>query len=61
MSSRSRLKRLFKEDQSEFSHMYATWALNHNGWSKQKKMNRRKNKRSDNNRFRKELEKEDNE
>lgn len=27
--------------QSEFSHRYACWANNHNGWSKMKKMNRR--------------------
>ena len=27
--------------QSEFSHRYATWACNHNGWRKMKKANRR--------------------
>lgn len=31
--------------QSEFSHRYACWANNHNGWSKMKKMNRRLAKR----------------
>ncbi|WP_332653139.1 hypothetical protein [Chryseobacterium sp.] len=27
--------------QSEFSHQYACWANNHNGWSKMKKLNSR--------------------
>lgn len=27
--------------QSEFSHRYACWANNHNGWSKMKKLNRK--------------------
>lgn len=27
--------------QSEFSHCYATWAANHCGWSKMKKVNRK--------------------
>ena len=27
--------------QSEFSHRYACWANNHNGWSKMKKKNRK--------------------
>ena len=31
--------------QSEFSHQCATWALNHNGWAKMKKQNRRLAKR----------------
>ena len=31
--------------QSEFSHKYACWANNHNGWAKLKKMNRRLAKR----------------
>ena len=47
MSARSRLKKMFKDGQSEFSHRYATWANNHNGWSKQKKMNRRTAKHID--------------
>lgn len=34
-------KGLFKSWQSEFSHQYASWASNHNGWSKMKKQNRR--------------------
>ena len=38
---RNELKRLFKRDQSEFDHKYACWASNHNGWSKQKKLNRK--------------------
>lgn len=36
-----KLKLLSKRYQSEFSHKYACWANNHNGWSKQKKQNRR--------------------
>ena len=31
--------------QSEFSHRYACWANNHNGWAKMKKKNRRLAKR----------------
>lgn len=31
--------------QSEFSHRYACWANNHNGWSKMKKANKRIAKR----------------
>lgn len=31
--------------QSEFSHRWACWANNHNGWAKLKKMNRRLAKR----------------
>ena len=58
MSARSRLKKMFKDGQSEFSHRYTTWANNHNGWSKQKKMNRRTAKHSDNNKFQKELDDE---
>ena len=38
---RSELKRLAKKEQSEFSHQYVCWSLNHNGWSKQKKLNRK--------------------
>ena len=35
------LKRLSKQCQSEFDHKYACWALNHQGWSKMKKLNRK--------------------
>ena len=38
---RNELKRLSKHYQSEFDHKYACWANNHNGWSKQKKLNRK--------------------
>lgn len=38
---RSELKRIAKKYQSEFSHQCACWAINHNGWSKQKKLNRK--------------------
>ena len=31
--------------QSEFSHKYACWANNHNGWAKMKKFNKRLAKR----------------
>lgn len=31
--------------QSEFSHRYACWANNHNGWAKMKKFNKRLAKR----------------
>ena len=43
MSSRSDLKRLTEEDR--FSRWFATWASNHGGWRKAKKMNRRLAKR----------------
>ena len=39
--------------QSEFSHRYACWALNHMGWAKMKKANRRLAKR----RLKREMEK----
>ena len=38
---RSQLKHLSKKAQSEYSLKYATWANNHRGKSKQKKMNKR--------------------
>ena len=38
---RNELKKLAKQDQSEFDHKYACWANNHNGWSKMKKLNRK--------------------
>lgn len=38
---KDKLKLLSKQYQSEFSHKYACWAKNHNGWSKQKNQNRR--------------------
>lgn len=31
--------------QSEFSHRYAAWAINHRGWAKMKKFNKRIAKR----------------
>ncbi len=40
--------------QSEFSHQFASWANNHNGWSKMKKKNRKLFKKK----FRKETRKE---
>ena len=38
---RNELKRLAKQAQSDVSLKYATWANNHSGKSKQKKMNKR--------------------
>lgn len=35
----------FRPWQSEFSHHYACWANNHNGWAKMKRLNRRLAKR----------------
>lgn len=35
----------FLDYQSEFSHLFAAWANNHNGWSKMKKYNKRVAKR----------------
>ena len=40
--------------QSEFSHRYACWAKNHNGWAKMKKSNKKLAKR----RLKQELRKE---
>lgn len=40
-----KLKLLSKQDQDEFDRYWACWANNHNGWSKQKKKNRRAAKR----------------
>lgn len=44
MSRRGRLK-LYLDYQSNFDHDYACWALNHGGWRKMKKLNRRVAKR----------------
>lgn len=41
--TRSRLKRLIEEDR--FSRRWATWANNHHGWRKAKRINRRLAKR----------------
>lgn len=41
--------------QSEFSHRYACWANNHNGWAKAKKSNKRLAKRRLKDELRKEL------
>lgn len=40
--------------QSEFSHQYACWANNHNGWAKMKKANKKLAKT----RFKRQIEKE---
>lgn len=42
--------------QSEFSHYYACWANNHNGWAKMKKKNRRLFKKKLREETRKEIE-----
>lgn len=44
--------------QSEFSHRFAAWANNHNGWSKMKKKNRRLFKKKFRSEIRKEIEDE---
>jgi hypothetical protein len=44
--------------QSEFSHRFACWANNHNGWAKMKKFNKRLAKRRLKNEQRKEDEHE---
>ncbi len=41
MKIRTELKKISKSFQSEFDHRFACWAINHNGWSKQKKLNRK--------------------
>lgn len=33
------VKKIQSQYQSEFSHLYCCWAINHNGWRKQKRMN----------------------
>lgn len=38
-------KKYLTKDQSEFSHRWACWANNHNGWAKAKKLNKRLAKR----------------
>lgn len=43
------------EWQSEFSHRYACWANNHNGWAKAKKFNKKVAKRRLKQELRKEL------
>ena len=42
----------------EFSHHYACWAINHMGWAKMKKFNKKLAKRRLKQKMRKELEKE---
>lgn len=33
------VKKIQSQYQSEFSHLYCCWAINHNGWCKAKRMN----------------------
>ena len=47
------------EGQSEFSHRYACWAKNHNGWAKAKKFNKKIAKRRLKRELRKELRNEE--
>ncbi len=42
--------------QSEFDHLYACWAKNHQGWSKAKKSNRRVAKRRERREAKKKME-----
>lgn len=42
MKSNEVARRQYSDNgQSEFSHRWACWANNHNGWSKMKKLNRK--------------------
>ena len=55
MKSNEVARRQYSDNrQSEFSHRWACWANNHNGWSKMKKLNRKLFKKK----FRRETEKE---
>lgn len=45
----------FLKSQSEFSHLFATWAHNHRGWAKAKRINKRIAKRKERVACRKEL------
>lgn len=50
-------KRQYSDNyQSEFSHMHACWANNHNGWRKMKKKNRKLFKKKFREETRKEIE-----
>ena len=50
-------KRQYSDNyQSEFSHKYACWANNHNGWRKMKKKNRKLFKKKFREETRKEIE-----
>lgn len=41
MKKRKQIYKGFLEYQSEFSHLFASWAVNHNGWRKMKKLNKK--------------------
>lgn len=45
MSKCEQSYRAFLNPQSEFDHRYCCWAINHSGWSKMKRLNRRIAKR----------------
>lgn len=55
MSKRNNTYKGFLPFQSEFSHKYACWAINHRGWAKMKKFNKRLAKRRFNNEQRKNM------
>lgn len=58
MKSNEVARRQYSDNgQSEFSHRWACWANNHNGWSKMKKLNRKLFKKK----FRRETQREINE
>jgi len=48
----------FLDWQSEFSHRYACWANNHNGWAKAKKSNKKIAKKRERRKWKKEIENE---
>lgn len=54
--NRDLLKRMSKQWESKFSHRYACWANNHNGWAKMKKTNLRLAKRKAKRLYQKEIE-----
>ena len=47
--------RFFISGQCEFDHRYACWALNHRGWAKCKKHNKRLAKKRDRRNWKKEV------
>lgn len=58
MSKKQNIYKEFLEPEYEFDHHYACWAINHMGWAKMKKFNKKLAKRRLKQKMRKELEKE---
>lgn len=55
MNKKNKIYCSYLLDQSEFSHQFSTWAKNHNGWSKMKKLNKRRAKRKEKQDWKKEI------